>query len=116
MGSMQQRKGDEGERELARYLREKWNIGAIRGKQNKGGYDSPDVIVDVEGIQIECKRQETNLNMKTVLDKLKKECGDRVPMVFHRKNHQKWMLTIYADDFDSVVHAIFRGNNEQTKA
>lgn len=50
-------KGAVAERELAAYLRER-GIEARRGQQHAGGPDSPDVVSALEGIHIECKRQE----------------------------------------------------------
>ena len=90
------RKGAAGERELAKVLRE-CGIDARRGQQYKGGVDSPDVI-GLEGIHIECKRVE-RLNIDDAMEQSIKDAGDKMPVVIHRKNRKKWLVTLRLDDF-----------------
>jgi hypothetical protein len=107
-------KGKVGEREVANWITKNWNIPARRGQQFKGTKDSPDVIVDIDGLHLEVKRVE-KLNVSQALERCKQEAGDKVPVLFHRRNREKLKMTVFAEDFDAVVHAIFRGNNERTK-
>jgi hypothetical protein len=113
MGMLSRRKGKSGELEVAHWITKNWNVPARRGQQFKGTKDSPDVIVDIEGIHLEVKRVE-RLNVSEAMAKAKLDAGDKVPMMFHRRNREKLMITLYADDFDAAVHCLYRGKNERT--
>ena len=89
-------KGAAGERELARLLREK-GYGCRRGVQYHGGADSPDVI-GLPGIHIECKRVE-RLNIDKAMEQARRDTGDAMPAVFHRRNGKKWLVTMELDDW-----------------
>ena len=58
MGRKSREKGALGERELARELSRLLGVEDRRGCQRHGGPDSPDVVVDVPNVHIECKRAE----------------------------------------------------------
>lgn len=90
------RKGATGERELAKVLRE-WGIDARRGQQYKGGVDSPDVI-GLKGVHVECKRVE-RLNIDDAIAQSIRDAGDEMPVVMHRKNGKKWLVTLRLEDF-----------------
>ena len=89
-------KGRRGEVELAKVLRE-YGYEARRGQQYKGGADSPDVI-GIDGVHIECKRVET-LNIEKAMQQSTRDAGDNVPVVMHRKNGEKWKVTMWLDDW-----------------
>lgn len=95
------RKGKVGERELAHYLRER-GIEARRGQQFSGGESSPDVVSDLEGIHIECKRVEAG-NLYTWLEQAKRDAGDKVPVVMHRKSNQEWVAILPLENFLALV-------------
>lgn len=91
------RKGKEGELELARILRE-YGFDARRGQQYSGASGDADVI-GLPGIHIECKRVE-QLNLAKALAQSTSDAraGER-PVVIHRRNGEKWMVTMSLMDF-----------------
>ena len=89
-------KGAKGERELAHILQE-YGFDAHRGRQYKGGSDSPDVT-GIEGVHIECKRVE-RLNIYDAMKQSIRDAGDDMPIVAHRKNGEKWLVTLRLPDF-----------------
>ena len=96
-------KGGRGERELAEYLRG-YGYDAHRGRQFQGGVDSPDVY-GLPGIHIEVKRVE-NLNIHKAYEQATRDAqGQKIPAVFHRRNREKWMVTLSLDDFMEIYKA-----------
>ncbi len=94
-------KGARGEREFAEYLRSKgWE--AKRGQQHAGGTDSPDVIHNVPDVHFEIKRVET-LQIHAAMAQAKRDCGDKVPVVAHKRNRGEWLVTLSADDWLEVL-------------
>ena len=89
-------KGKNGELELAALLRS-FGFDSLRGQQFKGGGDSPDVT-GLAGFHIECKRVESG-NPYHWLAQAKRDAVDNTPVVFHRRNHQDWVVVIDAKDF-----------------
>ena len=90
-------KGKAGERELAKKLRE-YGFDCRRGQQYSGveGED----VVGLSGIHIEVKRVE-RLNIYDAVDQAKRDSDykalpfeDKLPAVFHRKNHCEWLVTM----------------------
>lgn len=102
MGKASRDKGKRGERELARLLRDR-GYDAHRGAQNKGGPDSPDVD-GIPGIHIECKRTE-RLDLYGALDQARRDAGDDVPVVMHRRNDCDWVAILRLDDFLRIWEA-----------
>jgi len=95
-------KGKRGERELAKWLRDNFNVFAKRGQQHSGSPDSPDVVADIPGIHLEVKRVE-KLNLHTAMEQAKRDCGDNVPVVCHRRNRSEWLVTVPAGFFFSLL-------------
>ena len=96
------RKGKQGERELAKKLRE-YGYDCRRGQQHSGieGED----VVGLPGIHVECKRVE-RLNIYDAVDQAKRDSGKNdlpfgynLPTVFHRKNRCEWLVTMTLDDW-----------------
>ena len=85
------RKGAVGEREIAAYLREH-GFDAHRGQQYKGSPDSPDVT-GLDGFHIEVKRVE-RLNIYQALAQAVRDCGNKIPIVIHRRNRDEWKVTM----------------------
>lgn len=91
------RKGKEGELELARILRE-YGFDARRGQQYSGASGDADVI-GLPGIHIECKRvEQLNLAKALAQSTIDARAGER-PVVIHRRNGEKWMVTMSLMDF-----------------
>lgn len=100
-------KGKAGELELAKVLRE-YGYDTRRtvqynGKSEEGQAD----LLGLPGIHIECKRVE-KLNIDEAMEQADRDnAGKRelpfyervIPAVFHRRNHKKWKVTLYLEDF-----------------
>ena len=97
MGRSSQRKGAQGERELAAYLAE-------NGIQTeRGGYcfgEKPD-LMGMDGIRVEVKRVE-RLNVLEAMKQAAKDAEkfqDGIPAVFHRRNRSPWLVTMCLRDW-----------------
>lgn len=97
-GKSSQRKGADGERELAAVLRE-YGYDMERGGSLSFG-EVPD-LVGLPGVHIECKRVE-RLNVPAAMQQAVKDSQrfrDGMPALFHRRNRQPWLVTIRLEDF-----------------
>ena len=98
MGKASQRKGAEGERELAGKLRE-YGFDIRRGGSLSFG-EVPD-LVGLPGVHIECKRVE-RLNVPEAMQQAitdSERFADGIPALFHRRNRQPWLVTLRLEDF-----------------
>ncbi len=97
-GKTSQRKGAEGERELAALLRERgWPV--VRGGSQTYG-EIPDLI-GLPGIHIEVKRVE-RLNLGDAMGQAVRDAArfhDGAPTVFHRRSRQPWLVTMQLSDW-----------------
>ena len=96
-------KGARGERELAKKLRE-FGFHARRGQQYSGANGDADVI-GVPDIHIECKWVEKlNINkaMKQSLNDARQ--GEKA-VVMHKKNGEKWLVTMTLADWIELYNA-----------
>ena len=94
------RKGAAGEREIAKYLRDR-GYDAHRGQQYKGGADSPDVT-GIPGFHIEVKRVE-RLDLNAAMEQSIRDAGDKIPTVMWKKNNEPWLVVMRLDDFMEVI-------------
>ena len=94
---MSREKGKRGERAVAALFREYGFTEAKRGQQYHGGPDSPDVI-GVPGLHIEVKRTE-RLNLYDALAQAKRDAGDDLPVVIHRRNDSEWVVIMSFTDW-----------------
>ena len=91
-------KGGRGEREFAALCRDEGYSDAHRGQQFSGGVDSPDVK-GLPGIHVEIKRVE-KLNIHDAMSQAIRDAGGKaMPIVAHRRNHGRWMITMLAEDW-----------------
>lgn len=95
MGRMSREKGKRGEREFAKLCRE-FGYNARRGQQYNG-LDGEDVV-GLDGIHVEVKRVE-KLNIEKALQQAEKDRQGKIPIVAHRKNGEKWKITMRAEDW-----------------
>lgn len=97
-------KGKAGERELAAVLRRRKTVSARRGVQYSGSPDgeSPDVVHNIPGLHIECKRVE-RLNIASAMAQARADCGARVPVVAHRRNREEWLVTLPLESFLDLI-------------
>ena len=97
MGRSSQRKGAQGERELAAYLAEN-GIQTERGGDCFG--EKPD-LMGMPGIHVEVKRVE-RLNVLEAMKQAAKDAEkfqDGIPAVFHRRNRSPWLVTMCLRDW-----------------
>ena len=97
-------KGKNGELELVHLLRDN-GFEAKRGQQFAGSPDTPDVVHNIPNVHIEVKRVE-KLNIDKALDQAIRDCGDKMPTVWHRKNRTDWKVTLLAKDFISIIRRL----------
>lgn len=91
------KKGKRGERELANKLKE-YGYDCRRGQQYCGANGDADVM-GLKGIHIECKRVE-KLNVLKAMKQAEEDCKENdFPTVFHRKDNEKWLVTMRLDDW-----------------
>ncbi len=89
-------KGKRGELELTRKLKE-YGYECRRGQQYCGANGDADVV-GLPGVHIECKRVE-KLNLSLAMKQAQNDTDKDVPAVFHRKNHEEWLVTMTLDDW-----------------
>lgn len=97
-GKSSQRKGADGERELATRLRE-YGYEITRGGSLSFG-EVPD-LVGLPGVHIECKRVE-RLNVPEAMRQAERDSErfqDGIPALFHRRNRRPWLVTLRLEDF-----------------
>lgn len=98
-------KGKRGELELVHLLTGLGFQGIRRGNVFAG---EPDVM-GLWPFHIECKRVE-QLNLWKAMEQSREEMTRKkdgeIPVVFHRKNNQKWLLTIPEEHFGTVISAV----------
>lgn len=90
------RKGTAGENELAELLRAE-GIRAYRNDQiYKGGKNNPDVRADLEGheLHIEVKRQEKLNVTEAMKQAINDAAAGTLPILAHRRNREKWLITM----------------------
>lgn len=93
-------KGNTGERELARLLRE-YGYDTRRGLQYQGGQIEADVV-GLPGIHIECKRVQ-NLDIKKAMEQSIRDAKDEeIPVVIHRENRKPWLITMRLGDLFEI--------------
>ena len=93
-----QRKGADGERELAGLLRE-YGYEIERGGSLSFG-EVPD-LTGLPGVHIEVKRVE-RLNVQEAMEQAIRDSerfGDGMPALFHRRNRKPWLVTMRIQDW-----------------
>lgn len=96
-------KGARGERELAKKLRE-FGFSTRRGQQYSGANGDADVV-GVPAIHIECKRVEKlNIN-KAMRQSLTDSRQGEKAVVMHKKNGEKWLVTMVLADWIELYNA-----------
>ena len=93
-----------GERELANKLKE-YGYNTRRGQQYNGleGED----VVGLDYIHIECKRVQ-KLNLENAMLQAKQDARkDQLPAVFHRKNRQKWLVTMDLENWIKLYNEYY---------
>lgn len=97
-GRGSQRKGADGERELAAVL---GNYGYDMKRGGSLSFGEVPDLVGLPGVHIECKRVE-RLNVPEAMQQAVNDSQrfkDGMPALFHRRNRQPWLVTIRLEDF-----------------
>ena len=97
-GKASQRKGADGERELAAILREYGYIVERGGSMSFG--EVPD-LVGLPGVHVEAKRRE-QVRLSEWMKQAEadsKRFRDGMPVVFHRRSREPWRVTMNLADF-----------------
>ena len=106
-GRSSQRKGADGERELAALLRE-YGYPVERGGSLSFG-EVPD-LTGLPGVHIECKRNE-RLNVPEAMAQAVRDAekfGDGAPTVFHRRNRSGWLVTMRLPDWMEMYQKVHK--------
>lgn len=106
MGKRSQRKGADGERELADLLQQ-YGYQTVRSPSQNYG-TAPDVT-GLPGVHIECKRNE-KLNLYQAMQQAIDDAvrfGDGMPVVFHRRNRKPWLVTMLLSDWINLYEEMF---------
>lgn len=100
-------KGAAGERELAKVLRG-YGVEARRGQQYSGANGDADVV-GLDGVHIECKREESLTRINKHMEQSMRDARDgEMPVVMHRMSRKPWLVTMTLDDFMRLL-----GGNER---
>jgi len=95
-------KGARAERELANKLKEH-GYQARRTQQFCGKAGDSDVeCTELDQYHLECKMVEA-LNLDKAIDQATRDCGNRTPVVVHRKKQRPWLVTMYLEDWLKIV-------------
>jgi Holliday junction resolvase len=104
-------KGKRGELEAAKLLKEH-GYDARRGQQFSGANGDPDVV-GLPGIHIEVKRVE-KLNIENAVEQSIRDAKeDEKPIVLHRKNKRKWLVTMPFDEWIELYEAWEEANGRR---
>ena len=91
-------KGARGERQWRDELRAN-GYAARRGQQFSGSPDSPDVVCEtLPWAHFEVKAVE-RLNIEDAMEQARRDAGGKVPLVAHKRNHRRWLVTMGAETF-----------------
>lgn len=102
-------KGKRGERDFSKFLTDA-GFPARRGAQYAGagihqGYDdlTPDIVCKkLDEFHFEVKWVES-LNIWKAMEQASHDCGERFPVVAHRRNGTEWLVTMKAEHFLSLI-------------
>lgn len=106
------RKGKRGELEWVQFLKEN-GFDCRRGRQYNGieGED----VVGLPGIHQEVKRVEKLKIHDAISQSIQDAKNDDIPIVAHRKNRAKWLVTLQAEDFVRMYKAWIDQITEEEK-
>lgn len=93
MSRAQREKGKRGERSAAKAISAALNCEARRGVQYKGGAESADLEVDIEGVHWEVKAVERE-SIRAWMRQAMADAGGKIPVVMHKKSREPWLITL----------------------
>lgn len=96
-------KGKRVERLWRDQLREAGFLKAFRGQQYCGAAGNADVVCpELPTLHFEVKGVQ-NLNVLNAMKQAINDCGDKTPVVAHKKNGEPWLVTMLAADWLELV-------------
>ena len=101
------RKGKESEREVSHIL-QSWGFNARRSQQYAGSNGDADVV-GVPGLHIEVKHVEKLNLYKAMKQSINDAREGEIPVVVHRKNRTKWLITLDFDMFLGILTGAGKG-------
>lgn len=104
MGKSQRVKGATAEREVAAIFRSH-NLGGRRTGQMQAQNGAPetDVEIDVAGVHLEVKRQETT-KIDAWCEQARRDAPEGVtPVVVYRRSRQPWRVVLELDDYIDLL-------------
>ena len=103
MGRSSQSKGRTAERELASLLRDKYGFADVKAAEPLNYGTVPD-LTGLPGVHVECKRCEKTkiTEWMAQAERDAERFKDGVPVVFHRRNRQPWLVTLHLQDFIQI--------------
>lgn len=93
MPRSQREKGKRGERMAAKAVSQVIRLPARRGVQFKGGADSADLEVELEGVHWEVKFVERE-SIRAWMRQALADSGGKVPVVLSKKSREPWLITL----------------------
>lgn len=100
------KKGKNGELEICNILKD-YGYKVRRSVQYNGKAEQGQAdIVGLDYIHCEIKRVE-RLNLEDAMLQAKRDSKDKKPAVFHRKNNQKWLVTMELDDWIQLYNEYY---------
>lgn len=98
-------KGSAGEREACQALRDSLGIAAARSQQYCGKAGDADLQTELTNVHFECKRTE-RFNAYDAIEQAKSDCGDKIPVVLHRRNRGEWLAVVPLSRLRELVREI----------
>jgi Holliday junction resolvase len=111
--SAAKQKGSDAERELAKLLVAAGLTEAKRTPLSGALSDWPGDIV-LDGFAVECKRQETTSIWKWWAQACAAARGGRHPILFFRRNHSDWLVTLDAKTWAGEQAELRAARNERS--
>lgn len=98
-------KGKVGERQACEALKEHLGIEASRSVQYCGANGDADIVSSMERIWWEVKRTE-RFNAYDAIEQAQADCGDKIPVVLHRRNRGEWLAVVPLSRLRELVREI----------
>ena len=93
MPRSQREKGKRGERMAAKAVSQVIRLPARRGVQFKGGADSADLEVQLEGVHWEVKFVERE-SIRAWMKQAESDGGGKIPVVLSKRSREPWLITL----------------------
>jgi len=105
-------KGAAGEREACQALREVLGIAAARAQQYCGKAGDADLQTELTKVHWEIKRVE-RFNAYDAIEQAQADCGDKIPVVLHRRNRGEWLAVVPLAFLSALAHEIANHQTQQ---